>query len=262
VDAADIRAAFANYGVCVFHNDVPLSNEQHIALSYILGPMDLAPVFKITGRVKRIPNPEIQDVGNLNADGSLMTPDSRIAAFRRGARLWHSDMSFHENRATWSLLSAHSIPPVGGDTLFADMRVAYAALPDGMKARIEGLVCEHSIWHSRALADYPEPTQEELDSRPPVRHPLVFTHQGSGRKTMYLSAHISHIVGMPLEAGRAMLAELTAHATQPDFVYTHHWRVGDIVVWDNLATMHRGTEFPDTVYPRDMRRTTLREFAA
>jgi alpha-ketoglutarate-dependent 2,4-dichlorophenoxyacetate dioxygenase len=261
-DAQAIRDAFNRYGVCVFHNDPPLTNQQHIALSYVLGPLDNRPVFKIAGRVKRIQEPEIQDVGNLNADGSLMTPDSRIAAFRRGDRLWHSDMSFHENRATFSLLSAHSVPPEGGDTLFADMRVAYAALPDSMKARIDNLVCEHSIWWSRALANYPTPTQEELDSRPPVHHPLVFTHAGSGRKTVYLSSHISHVVGMPMEEGRALIRELMAHATQPEFVHSHRWRVGDVVAWDNLATMHRGTEFADTVHPRDMRRTTLREHAA
>lgn len=257
-DAEAIRAALTQYGVCVSRNPAPLANERHIALSYALGPMDLEPVFKIHGRVKRILEPEIQDVGNLNADGTLMAADSRIAAFRRGDRLWHSDMSFHENRATFSLLSAHSVPPVGGETLFADMRVAWETLSPAMQAQAEGLVCEHSIWWSRALAGYPEPTAEELASRPPVHHPLVFTH-ASGRRTLYLSAHISHVVGMPLGEGRALIRALMAHATQPEFVLAHTWRVGDIVAWDNLATMHRGTEFEDTKYPRDMRRTTLRE---
>jgi alpha-ketoglutarate-dependent 2,4-dichlorophenoxyacetate dioxygenase len=261
-DAVAIRAAMHRYGVCVFRNPAPLANERHIAMSYAVGPMDNAPVFKIAGRVKRIQEPEIQDVGNLNADGTLMAADSRIAAFRRGDRLWHSDMSFHENRATFSFLSAHSVPPAGGDTLFADMRVAYDALSPAMQARVDGLVCEHSIWWSRSLAGYPEPTQEELDSRPPVQHPLVCLHAGSGRKTLYLSSHISHVVGMPLAEGRALIAELMAHATQTEFVHAHKWRVGDVVAWDNLATMHRGTEFADTVHPRDMRRTTLREHAA
>ena len=257
-----IRRTLDTCGVGVFHAEYPLADEAHIAFSRLLGPIDVTPVFKVTGRRPRLPFRELQDVSNLDETGRIQQPDSRVALFRKGDRLWHTDMSFHENRATFSALSAHVVPPEGGDTEFADMRAAYAALPEGMKARIDGLVAEHSIWHSRRVAGFPEPTEEELASRPPVHHPLVHRHRGSGRKALYLAAHASHIVGWPVEEGRALLAELMALATRPDFVYRHRWTRGDLVIWDNLCTMHRGTPFPDTIHRRDMRRTTMRERAA
>jgi alpha-ketoglutarate-dependent 2,4-dichlorophenoxyacetate dioxygenase len=188
-----------------------------------------------------------------------MKPDNRRMMFRKGDRLWHADMSFHHNRATYSLLLGHEIPPEGGDTEFADMRAAYDALPKEIKAMIDGLTVEHSIWHSRKLAGFPEPTQEELDSRPPAHHKLVHVHPHSGRKALYLAAHASHIVGWPVDLGRDLIKSLMKFATQPQFVYRHRWKLGDLLMWDNLATMHRATEFEDTKYRRDMRRATCRE---
>jgi alpha-ketoglutarate-dependent 2,4-dichlorophenoxyacetate dioxygenase len=157
------------------------------------------------------------------------------------------------------MLLSHLIPAVGGDTEFADMRAAWAALSPDMQARIEGLEAEHSIWHSRQLAGYPAPTERETEMIPGARHPLVAAHPRTGEKTLYLARHISHIVDMDRAESDALLDELIAFATQPRFVYRHVWRNGDLVVWDNRCTMHRATPFDDLAHPRDMRRTTVRD---
>jgi alpha-ketoglutarate-dependent 2,4-dichlorophenoxyacetate dioxygenase len=260
--AAKLKHTIDQYGVVVFRNERPPSDEQHVAFSRLFGPVEVGPMFKIQDDVKkRIDNPALVDVGNLDPDGNIMKPDNRRMLFRKGDRLWHADMSFHHNRATYSLLLGHEIPPegAGGDTLFADMRAAYDALPPSMQAMLEDLTIEHSIWHSRKLAGFPEPTQEELDSRPPAYHKLVHIHPGSGRKSLYLAAHASHVVGWPIELGRGLLKNLMSFATQPQFVYRHVWKLGDLLMWDNLSMMHRATDFEDTKYRRDMRRATCRE---
>ena len=155
------------------------------------------------------------------------------------------------------MLHAKAIPPAGGDTEFADTRAAYDALPDAMKSRLEGLVAEHSLWHSRSKFGGYAPTEEERKSYPSARHKVVRRHPGSGRNALYIAAHASHIVGMPVEEGQALLHGLMEFATQPQFVYCHKWQVGDLVIWDNRCTMHRATPFEATGHVRDMRRTTI-----
>ena len=141
---------------------------------------------------------------------AVFREDDRQLLFKRANRLWHTDLSFHPVRATYSLLSAHHLPPGGGpDTEFADLRAAYDALPQAMKARLEHLVAWHSYWHSRVLGGGPEATKEERESRPPAAHRLVQIHPGSGRKTLYLASHAFCIDGMDDEAARALLEELT-----------------------------------------------------
>jgi alpha-ketoglutarate-dependent 2,4-dichlorophenoxyacetate dioxygenase len=259
-EVAEVRALMDRYAVCVYPNETPLDNEQHIAFSRYLGPMQRGRVLTVTGRKERLGAwPELVDVGNLDPDGNIQPPDSRARKFNNGNRLWHTDMSFHPNRATYSLLNAHRVPPADGDTEFADLRAAYDALPSAMKEKIENLTASHSIWYSRVLSGFPEPTEEELASRPPAEHRIVQTHATSGRKTLYLASHASHIVGWPVAEGRALLSELKEFATQRKFVYRHRWTQGDIVIWDNRCTMHRATPFEDQRHPRDMRRTTCRE---
>ncbi len=259
-EARAVMALMDAYAVCVYPNAVPLTDDQHIAFSRNLGPMQRGRVLTVTGRKERLAaHPELVDVGNLDPDGNIQAPDSRARAFNNGNRLWHTDMSFHPNRATYSLLNAHVVPPQDGDTEFADERAAYDALPEAMKARIENLVASHSIWHSRMLSGFPEPTREEIKSRPPAEHRIAQVHPTSGRKTLYLASHASHIVGLPVEDGKALLKELTDFATQRQFVYRHEWTRGDVVIWDNRCVMHRATPFEDLTYKRDMRRTTCRE---
>ena len=257
---AEVRALMDRYAVCVYPNATPLTNDQHIAFARYLGPMQRSRVLTVTGRRERLGDwPELVDVGNLDPDGNIRPADSRDRLFNNANRLWHTDMSFHPNRATYSALNAHIVPPADGDTEFADERAAFDALPAAMKDRIAGLSASHSIWHSRMVSGFPEPTAEELASRPPAEHKIAQTHPTSGRKTLYLASHASHIVGMPVEEGRALLKELSDFATQRQFVFRHKWTRGDVVIWDNRCLMHRATPFEDLKYPRDMRRTTCRE---
>ncbi len=256
-----VIALMDRHAVGVFRHASAVPDEQHIAFSRLLGPMQLTPILSVksAGKAARDMPPEIIDQGNLDRDGNIFPENDKRLLYKRANQLWHTDVSFHPVRATYSLLSAHVVPPGGADTEFADMRAAWDALPGSMQATIADLRAEHSYWHSRVVAGGPEPSEEERSSRPPARHPLVHLHPGSKRRALYLASHASHIVGWPEDEGRALLRELTDFATQPQFVYRHQWRVGDIVAWDNLATMHRATPFDDTRHRRDMRRTTVRE---
>jgi alpha-ketoglutarate-dependent 2,4-dichlorophenoxyacetate dioxygenase len=260
IDTASLREilhAMDTYAVCVFRN-TGLNDESHIAFSYLLGKLEYAPSFFGKG-IKRFGHPELFDAGNLDASGRILV-DERRRMYNRGNALWHTDSSFNPHRSAYSLLLAHEVPPAGGDTHFADMRAAYDALPASMKERIENLTAEHWLWHSRMLAGYPEPTEEERVAKPPAHHKLVQVHPGSGRKTLYIAAHASHIVGMPVEEGRKLIRELIEFATQPQFVRSVAWKQpGDLVIWDNRCTMHRATPFEDTRFRRDMRRTTVLE---
>jgi len=257
---ADFVHAMDTWAVCVVHHETPLTNEQHIAFSEALGPIERGKILEIAGaKGMRIPYHSIIDQSNLGPDGEIFREGDRTLGFKRANRLWHTDMSFHPVRATYSALSAHEVPSGGADTEFADMRAAYDALPRETKAQIADLTAEHSYWYSRVRGGGPEPTDAERRSRPPAQHKLVHVHPTSGRTALYLASHASHIVGWPVDAGRALLEELMTFATRPEFVMSHDWRVGDVVIWDNLATMHRATPFDDTIHRRDMRRTTCRE---
>ena len=263
VDVDEFRRTMDRHAVCVIRNPHPVSDAEHVEFSRRFGPLLPMKMLTMVGKSKsRFAHPEIIDIGNIDAEGRLLPAEDRRRAYNRGNLLWHTDVSYDQARGVYSLLSCHSIPPGGADTEFADMRLAYDALSAGMKERIQNLVVEHSIWHSRALAGMTDVSEEERATRPPARHLLVHRHPGSGRKVLYLASHASHVVGMPLEEGRALLRELIELATRPQFVYRHKWRVGDLLVWDNQQTMHRGTPFDDTKYPRDMRRTTVIEEAA
>jgi alpha-ketoglutarate-dependent 2,4-dichlorophenoxyacetate dioxygenase len=257
----EIIALLGRYVVCVFRRDTPLTDAQHIAFGRLLGPIATSHAVKVTGQSRtRITHQEIVDQSNLDENGEVFRDDDRVWQFRRANRLWHTDISFHPVRATYSLLSAHALPEDGGpSTEFIDMREVHAALPAPMKARIETLVASHSYWHSRVVGGGPTPTVEELKARPPAHHRVVHTHTASGRPSLYLASHASHIVGMPIDEGSALLSELMEFAQQPQFVFAHQWRLGDLVIWDNLATMHRARPFDEKESIRDVRRVSCRE---
>lgn len=263
---AAIWAAMDRYAVCVIHSDPPLDDEEHKAFSRRFGPLmnsRRAPVFKVAdnyAETPRFPTGEVIDVSNLDHQGGFLSPDHRRSLFKKGDMLWHADVSFNRNRATYSLLNSLVVPPSGGDTGFADLRAAYDALPEATRRRIEPLVARHSIWYSRRRTGFPDPTPEELASNPPVRHRLVHTHPRSGRRSLYVGSHAGAIEGMGEAEGLALIDELIAHAGRPEFTYFHRWRAGDLVIWDNYCTMHRATPFDDQVHPRDVRRTTVREW--
>lgn len=251
--AAECRALFDAHAVCVFR-DSGLDDAGHVAFSRLFGDLEQAP--KLAGRTPRFAHAELFDAGNVDADGRIVTNERR-RLINLGNQQWHTDSSFRPARASYSMLLAHRIPPAGGETEFVDLRAAYDALPPALRDRIDGLEAEHSYWHSRQLVGYPPPTPEEVALIPGARQPLVLRHPRTGRPSLYLAAHAAGIVGMGAEEGRALLAELMDFATQDRFRYVHVWRPGDLLVWDNLCTMHRATPFDDTREMRDMRRTTV-----
>jgi alpha-ketoglutarate-dependent taurine dioxygenase len=177
----------------------------------------------------------VHSVTNLDRDGN---PTGMLET--RGNYFWHTDKSYHAVPSLMTMLHAVELPPAGGDTQFANMVLAYRALPDAMKARLTGLRAIHS-WEASRLASGSKPASEaENHERPPVSHPIVRTHPETGEKALYIGTHAAGgVEGMDLDEGKALLAELLAHATQDQFVYTHHWRAGDLVMWDNRALLHR-----------------------
>jgi alpha-ketoglutarate-dependent 2,4-dichlorophenoxyacetate dioxygenase len=254
-EVAAIDAGMDRCAVLVFR-DQKLTDEQQMAFSRQLGPLENARGGNITKPEDRRLTVGMNDVSNLGKDGQPLERDSRQRAFNIGNMLWHSDSSYRVIPAKYSLLSARLVNPKGGNTEYADMRAAYDALDADTKAEIEDLVCEHSLLHSRGLLGPLDYTEEERAMFRPVRQRLVRTHPVTGLKSLYLSAHAGAIVGMPMAEARILLRDLTEHATQPRFVYVHTWRPWDFVMWDNRRTMHRVRRYDDR-QPRDMRRTTL-----
>jgi len=202
---------------------------------------------------------ELADISNLDAKNQLRTRDDHRRLDALGNQLWHSDASFRQASGALSMLFAHVVPPAGGETEFADLRAAYDRLSRAMQAKIEGLVCKHSIFHSRGQLGHTDYTEAERAALPPAQHRLVRAHPGSKRKTLYMGSHASHVVGWPLPDGRLLLRDLMEHATQREFIYRHSWRVGDLVIWDNRCTLHRGRPYDDAKHPRDLRRVTTRD---
>jgi alpha-ketoglutarate-dependent 2,4-dichlorophenoxyacetate dioxygenase len=254
-DAAAIHAGMDRYAVLVFHGR-PVTLEQQMAFTLELGPIEQAIDTGLReANGYRIPT-TFADVSNLDKDQRVFERDNRTRLFALGNRLWHSDSSFKPTPAKYSLLHAHSIPSRGGNTEFADMRAGWDTLDPETQAACEGLVCEHSQIYSRQILGFTDFTEQERARFAPVRQVLVRTHPVTGRKSLYLSSHAGGIIGWPVPEARAFLRDLIEHATQRQFVYSHQWRVGDLVMWDNRQTMHRARPFPENE-PRDVRRTTL-----
>ncbi|MEK9672489.1 MAG: TauD/TfdA family dioxygenase [Rhodospirillaceae bacterium] len=253
----EIVEGMDRHAVGVFHGPT-LTEEQHADYAERFGPLDPNNGILSTGLKRRI-SPRLADIANLDHENEKFAKDSRRRMFNLGNQLWHTDSTFKKIPAMYSLLHAHSVAPEGGETQFCDMRAAYDALSQKMKDRIENLVAEHSIFTSRMKLGFTEFSEEERALHPPTRRGLVRVHPGSGRKGLYLASHASHIYGMPVADGKMLLMDLMEHATQREFVHTHHWKVGDLVIWDNRCTMHRARPFDDLAFKRDMRRATVQD---
>lgn len=251
---SQIVAAADQYAVLVFR-DQHITDEQQIAFSAMLGPLETTIKAYRPDHKPRL-DLHISDVSNLDEQSRVLAADDRRRMNGLGNRLWHTDSSFKAVPARYSLLSARRIPGDGGETQFADMRAAYDALPEAMKARLEGLVAEHSVLYSRSTIGFSDYSDEERERLKPVPQLLVRRHPGSGRKTLYLASHAGWIRDMPIPEARLLLRDLMEHATQREFVYTHRWTLGDLVMWDDRCTMHRAREF-DMAQVRDMHRTTV-----
>ena len=208
----------------------------------------------------RLDKPEMVDVSNLDAaTGAPLSGSARHRMVNLGNRLWHTDSSFKLPRGGFSLLYAHAVSPAGplgaGETEFADTCSAYEALNPEKQGMLEGMLAEHCLMHSRATLGFTDFAAEERAALPPVQQPLVITHPRTGRRSIYVASHASHILGMEIAEGRLLLMELLEAATRPGTTYRHEWQVGDLVLWDNRRTLHRGLPF-DERFPRDLRRVT------
>lgn len=255
----EIRAGMDKYAVLVFRNQ-QLTNEEQLEFSQRFdGKLHTQTSLSVLTK-NRHGNEALSDIANVNEKGELMAKDDRRRMNNLGNRLWHTDASFVDPAGRYSLLLGKVIPPVRADTEFADMRAAYDALDDELKTTIENLHVHHSIVYSRQVLGF-EFTQEEQDKLKGAVHPLVRTIPGSKRRALYLASHASRVVEWPVPEGRALLRDLTEHATQPEFVYQHEWRTGDLVIWDNRATMHRGRPFDDAKHRRELTRTTTLDIA-
>jgi len=251
---ARLRAGMDEFAVLVFR-DQPFADAEQLAFAERLdGRLHQGTGSRVIAK-SRLGNEALSDISNLGADGEIMKTDDRRRQYTLGNRLWHTDASFQDPAGRYSMLHARVVPPVAADTEFGDMRAAYDALPVETKAQLEGLRAHHSIAHSRQILGF-EFSADEQDKLKGAIHPLVRTIPRSLRRSLYLASHQSRIIDWPIPEGRLLLRDLTEHATQPEFVYRHTWRVGDLVIWDNRATMHRARPFDDAKYRRELRRVT------
>jgi alpha-ketoglutarate-dependent 2,4-dichlorophenoxyacetate dioxygenase len=255
-----IRAGMDEFAVLVFREQ-PFTDEEQLAFAQRFdGRLHTKTGISVLQK-SRLGNEALTDISNVGADGAILPPDDRRRIYGLANRLWHTDASFQDPPGRYSMLSARVLPPAGADTEFADMRAAYDALPADTKARLEGLRVHHSIAYSRRMLGFEFSPEEEAMLQGAI-HPLVRTLPRSGRRSLYLASHASRIVDWPVPEGRLLLRDLMEHATQPEFVYRHAWRVGDFVIWDNRATMHRARPFDDMRHRRELRRVTTLDVEA
>lgn len=248
---AEIRAALDDYSVLILH-DQSLDDEKQIAFSRRFGPLETS------GKANPAVGTHFARQSNLDiATGAVIPPEDRRMIYQKGNYLWHSDSSFKPVPSLCSLLSARIVPPQGGDTEFACMTAAYDALPQATRARLEGLVAEHSLVYSRGTVSAAALTPEMKAELPGAWQTMVRTNPVNGRKAIYAGAHCSHVIGWPRAEGRAFIDDLNRFATQPQFCYAHAWRAGDLVIWDNRAILHRATAYDTVRHQRLMQRTTV-----
>jgi alpha-ketoglutarate-dependent 2,4-dichlorophenoxyacetate dioxygenase len=244
---AAIHRAFLEHGVLFFPGQ-HLDDAAQEAFSRRFG--ELEETFEYADRFTA-------RLGNVDYDGSPRQPDDRISGFLRANQQWHSDSTFFQAPASISFLSAHQVPAEGGETQWADMHAAWAALPAARQAELEGLVVEHDFQKSRRKTGH-EFDEEERRRWPPVLHPLVRVHEETGEKAIYVGSQAVRVVGWSLEDSEALFTELLDLATRDCFVHTHRWQVGDLVMWDNRRVNHRGRSWDESKYVRDVRRTTVK----
>lgn len=249
-----IRAGMDEYAVLVFR-DQPFAGDEQLAFAKRFDGALHAKTGAAVVKKNRFGNEALTDISNVDESGDILKAGDRRRMYSLGNRLWHTDASFQNPPGRYSMLSAQVVPSVAADTEFADMRAAYDALDAETKGKLEGLSAHHSIAYSRMILGF-EFSEEEQQKLEGAVHPVVRTNPRTRRRSLYLASHASRIIDWPVPEGRLFLRDLTEHATQPQFVYRHVWRVGDLVIWDNRATMHRGRPFDDASHRRELRRVT------
>ena len=255
-DVKAINAAMNEYAVLVWRGQ-PLTARQQIAFTESFGPLDIG-LKRVFKRPERLEDERLIDISNVDPEGNVDRRDSRKNLSNFANQLWHSDSSFMNPRAAYSMLHAVVTPSWGGNIEFADLRAAYDALPESTKAEIADLSAEHFALHTRLLLGDDAYTDGQKKEIPPAVWPLAQTHAGSRRKLLFVGVHARQIIGWPTAESRIYLLDLLEHATQRQFVYAHQWQVGDLVIWDNRSALHRGRRF-DIAERRELRRTTVND---
>jgi alpha-ketoglutarate-dependent 2,4-dichlorophenoxyacetate dioxygenase len=251
---ASIRAGMDEHAVLVFRQQQFTIQEQVDFVMRLDGRMHTKT--GISALMKnRLGDVPLGDISNVDADGRILPREDRKRQYSLANRLWHTDGSFQDPAGRYSALFAVNLPPVRSDTQFADMRAAYDALDADLKKTLDGLHAHHSIAYSRQTLGF-EFSESEKDALKGAVHPMVRVNPRTKRKSVYVASHAFRVVEWPVPEGRLLIWDLMARATQPHLVYSHEWRPGDLVIWDNLATMHRGTAFDDGQYRRELRRAT------
>ncbi|GAA6036182.1 hypothetical protein JCM8097_006820 [Rhodosporidiobolus ruineniae] len=267
-DIKTLTAISDKYAVLIFRN-TGLDDDRHVAFSKQLGELEFCPKanphfppppFNGPDQPDRFSSPHLFDAGNTNLDGTIVKKGTRRWAYNKGNAMWHTDSIFNQHRSKYSLLLAHAVPSDGGDTGFADTRRAFNDLPEAKKEELRQYTIEHDLWHSRKLAapeEFATQTAHELAAKQPAYHKLVQTGP-DGRETLVIAAHSKLVVGWDLEKSQKLIWELIDHCTQPQYVFKAKWyQPGDMIWWDNRASMHTATPFSDQMEVRDMRRTTV-----
>jgi alpha-ketoglutarate-dependent 2,4-dichlorophenoxyacetate dioxygenase len=248
-----IREGMDEHGILVFHGQRFTDAEQMAFAERLDGQLNRTTVIR---KDRQHGDDALVDISNLDESGDILDTYARRRMYSLGNRLWHCDAAFNDPRGRYSMLHARDVTPGAGDTEFCDLRAAYDELDDDMKGTIEDLKANFSVMYSRETLGFVEFTPEEKEKLKGAVHPLVHTIPGSGRKSLYIASHASHIIDWPVPDGRLLLLDLRDHAIQKHFRYAHQWRNGDLVIWDNRCTMHRGLPYEDTKYRRELRRVT------
>ena len=250
---AEIVEAFEEHSVLLFRGQ-QIGDEEQIAFTRRFGPLETT--IRTINSVAKVA-PEISYLANVDAEDRLIPAGDKRNLFNAGNQMWHSDSSFKRVPAHASLLAAREVPPEGGETEFASMRVGYERLPEATQRFLEGKVAIHSFVYSRGLVSDGLMPPDHAAQVPPVPQALVRANPRHSRKAFFVGSHACEIVGMPTDEARALLRQLLDLATEPEVIYTHRWRPGDLVMWDNRCVLHRGRPWNETAYRRVMHRTTV-----
>lgn len=232
-----VRAAFEEHSVLLFRGQ-SVTDDSQLAFTRCFGPLE------ITKRASLGEGSHFSILTNLDLDGRVVAPDHRQALVAKANQLWHTDSSFKAVPALASVLSARVIPPRGGETEFASTRLAWQRLPVDVQARLADAFAWHDYAHSRGKIAADLATPIERTSLPPVRWRMTWRNPANGTLSLYIASHAFAIDGMPAEEAQSLLAQLIEQATAPAYTYTHRWQEGDVIMWDNRATLHRGRPWP------------------
>jgi alpha-ketoglutarate-dependent 2,4-dichlorophenoxyacetate dioxygenase len=258
VDAVEL--AMARYAVLVVRGQ-DISDEEQIRFARAFGPLELPPHMGMRPAAMKVRvGFGLYDISNLDAEGNFLPEDSLRLIFNKSNENFHTDSSFNTLPTKWSMLSARVVPPTGGDTEYCDARAAWDDLSPDLRERALQATAEHWLWKTRVDAGKMQISEEMRNAMPPARHPVVRTVADSGRTSLYLGAHVTHIVGWPKEDSDRFIAAINSHVAKPEYRYVHKWRVGDLVIWDNRCTLHRATSYEVFRHKRDMRRATINEY--